>query len=76
MFSKSTPEPLSGLSADGPGVKPTFPLECWKEQEEGERGGKKKRTMDKRQSEDNESQNYKLATTYPSFRAGTNLRVL
>lgn len=41
-----------------------------------EREGEKKRTMDKRQSEDNESQNYKLATTYPSFRAGTNLRVL
>lgn len=46
------------------------------EKNKKEREGGKKRTMDKRQSEDNESQNYKLATTYPSFRAGTNLRVL
>lgn len=65
LFSKSRPEPLSGLSADGPGVKPAFPPECWKI-----------KTMDKWQSEDNESHNYKFARTYPAFRAGTNLRVL
>lgn len=64
FFFKYEPDNLSGFSAAGPGAPATFPLLCWKIETQSNFPVQ------------TEIFTNKLAGTYPSSRAGTNLRVL